>query len=90
MAMNELTFTRMLGNRNGTQNKMKPWEWPKERDLLYNTDLYVPLNLQLKGIPEEGEDLAALLDKTMKVITTRCHARSRNFSTLDHARMLLW
>jgi len=41
------------------------FEWP-QRDLLYNTDLFVPLNLELKGIEEEGDDLHGLLTRELQ------------------------
>jgi hypothetical protein len=54
------------GHRSGNA-KPTAWQWPKDRDLIYNTDLYVPLNLELKGIEEEGEDLHGLLTEQMEV-----------------------
>lgn len=52
--------------KRGDAPKPAAWPWPKERDLVYNTDLFVPLNLELKGIEEEGEDLHALLTQQME------------------------
>jgi hypothetical protein len=61
----ERCLARREAKRGGAP-KPAGWPWPKERDLVYNTDLFVPLNLELKGIEEEGEDLHALLTQQME------------------------
>jgi len=64
----QMFLKRCVARRLALRANKKPqvWQWPEQRDLVYNTDLFVPLNLELKGIPEEGDDLPTLLQKQME------------------------